>query len=306
MNFRHLQFFVELAKTQHMAKAAELLNISQPSLSYAISSLEQELGVPLFEKEGRNIRLTNFGRIYLKYAQRSLDDLRKGSDYLNNLMDVKNGHINLGFTFTMGQELIPKLVREFLKQPEYKNITFSFAQGTTDELVQQLLDEKLDLVFTSAPQNFKSHNQLTLKHLVNQEIVAAVPLSNPLSKKDCVTLKELTQYPLIAYSDKSGLKPTIKQMLDSEHIKPKIEMETIEDHTIIGFVRYNFGVAIIPHLPLLASNQIKLLHLKAKKNWHEIYTITKANYFMPPSAGAFKYFVDHYCKEHYLEQNKLI
>lgn len=72
MNIRHLRFFVELAKTEHMAKAAEKLGISQPSLSYAISSIEEELGVPLFEKEGRNIRLTNYGKIYLEYVKSGL------------------------------------------------------------------------------------------------------------------------------------------------------------------------------------------------------------------------------------------
>lgn len=68
MNLRHLEFFVELAHTEHMAKAAENLGITQPSLSYAISSIEKELGVPLFEKDGRNIKLSKYGEIYLRYA----------------------------------------------------------------------------------------------------------------------------------------------------------------------------------------------------------------------------------------------
>ncbi len=67
MNLHHLQFFQELARTQHMSKAAENLGISQPSLSYAINKLEQELGVPLVEPDGRNIKLTAFGKTYLNY-----------------------------------------------------------------------------------------------------------------------------------------------------------------------------------------------------------------------------------------------
>ena len=65
MNLRHLVFFKELARTQHMAKAAENLGISQPSLSYAIKKLEHELGVPLFEADGRNINLTSIVGVYL-------------------------------------------------------------------------------------------------------------------------------------------------------------------------------------------------------------------------------------------------
>lgn len=306
MNLRHLQFFVKLAQTQHMAKAAELLKISQPSLSYAISSLEKELGVPLFEKDGRNIKLTNYGKIYLKYVERSLHDLKQGSDYLKELLDVQSGHINLGFTFTMGQDVVPHLVREFLKNIKYQGITFSFKQDTTDKLLDDLIDEKLDLVFCSAPKSEGQKNQISLYHLVNQEIMAAVPLEHPLSKNSSVTLKELTRYPLIAYSDQSGLKATIKKLFDSENIHPHIKLEATDDHTIVGFVHWNFGVAVIPHLPQLASQQVKLVHLNTKKNWHELYAATKLNHFMTPAASVFQKFVENYCQQHYLKASKLI
>lgn len=306
MNLRHLQFFVKLAQTQHMAKAAESLGISQPSLSYAISSLEDELGVPLFEKDGRNIKLTNYGKIYLKYVEQSLKDLQQGSDYLKELLDVNNGHINLGFTFTMGQDLVPHLIREFLEKPQYKNITFSFKQDTTENLLTDLIDEKLDLVFCSAPNTSNQKSQINLCHLVNQEIMGAVPLDHPLSQKKCVTLKELAHYPFIAYSDQSGLKPTIEKLFEREKIHPNIKLEAIEDHTIIGFVHWNFGVAIIPHLPQLADNQVKLLHLDTEKNWHELYVATKSNHFMTPSVSIFQEFVEQYCQKYYLKPNKLI
>ena len=305
MNLRHLKFFVVLAKTQHMAKAAELLNISQPSLSYAINSLEKELGVPLFEKDGRNIKLTNFGSIYLTYVQKSLSELDRGSEYISELLDINRGHINLGFTFSMGQEIVPRLVNEFLKDPDHQKITFSFKQGTTDELIQDLLNDKLDLVFASKPKAVQTE-QINLHHLVNQEIMAAVPFENPLSKKESVTLKELIKYPLIAYSKQSGLRPTIDQILKNNNVQPNIRLESIEDHTIIGFVHWNFGVAIIPHLPQLADNQVKLLHLDTEKAWHELFAISKTNHFMPPSSTLFLDFVCKYCKMHYLQKNILI
>lgn len=151
MNIRHLRFFVELAKTEHMAKTAEKLGISQPSLSYAISSIEEELGVPLFEKEGRNIRLTNYGKIYLEYVKSGLSDLDRGSEYIAELLDVNRGHIRVGFTFTMSQDLIPQLICKFKQEKDTKDITFSFVQGTTDDLVDQLVNDDLDLVVSPAP-----------------------------------------------------------------------------------------------------------------------------------------------------------
>lgn len=305
MNLRYLEFFVTLAKTEHMAKAAEELNISQPSLSYAINTLEDKLGVPLFEKDGRNIKLTNYGKIYLSYVQKSLSELKQGSEYLNKLLDINKGHINLGFTFTMGQDIVPRLVHAFLKTNPERQISFSFKQGTTDELIHGLLNDKLDLIFASEPNNIQK-DQINMYHLVNQEIIAAVPLKNSLAKKDSVTLKELNEYPMIAYSKQSGLKPTIDEMLARENIKPNIKLEAIEDHTIIGFVHWNFGVAIIPHLPQLAEDQVKLLHIDTEQNWHELFAITKTNHFMAPSMSLFLDFVCKYCKEHYLDKNILI
>ena len=140
----------------------------------------------------------------------------------------------------------------------------------------------------------------------NQEIMAAVPLHHPLGNREYVTFKQLLKYPLIAYSKQSGLRQTIVKMLNSESLKPKIKIEAIEDHTIIGFVHWDFGVAIIPHLPQIADNQVKLLHIDTKKNWHELFAITKNNHFMTPTVSLFFDFVCKYCKENYLDKNILI
>lgn len=124
MNLRHLEFFIELAKAEHMAKTAETLCISQPSLSYVIKNLEAELGVPLFEKDGR---------IYLNYAE-----LKEGSKYIESLLNINCGYINLGFTFTMGQDLILRLIYEFKK--------------TNKKILAFHSNDEIDLIFASKPQ----------------------------------------------------------------------------------------------------------------------------------------------------------
>lgn len=306
MNLRHLQFFIQLAKTEHMAKAAEILDISQPSLSYAINSLEEELGVPLFEKDGRNIKLTNYGKVYLKYVEKSLKQLHDGSEYINELLDVNRGHINLGFTFTMGQDLVPQLVRKFKDNKAHRNISFTFVQGTSNELIKQLLDEKLDIVLASAPTSSQQKEEISMHHLVNQEIMAAIPPKYNFNNNSIISLKELSKYPFILYSEKSGLRNDINRLLNQADINPKIELESIEDHTIIGFVHWDFGVALIPHLPQLDSHQIKLLHLNERENWHKLYCINKSNHFLAPSATLFQEFIQKYCQKNYLDKNILI
>lgn len=304
MNLKHLKFFVELAHTEHMAKAAENLGISQPSLSYAIDNIEDEIGVPLFEKDGRNIKLTNYGKIYLKYVQESLNKLEQGSEHIAELLDANQGHINLGFTFTLGQNLMPEIVHAFKKQTTNKEITFSFKQDTTENLIDYLLNDELDLVFSSKPK--QKVEQLYIHHLVDQGMKIAVPLNNPLANKNSVYLNELSPYPFIIYSDKSGLRPRINQICEATNFHPNVKMEAVEDHTIIGFVHWGFGVAIVPNLPQLSCDLVKLLQIKDKITNHHIYLITKNNHFSTPVTNKFQDFAQQYCQKNYLDKNKLI
>ncbi|CAH1706343.1 Cyn operon transcriptional activator [Lactobacillus delbrueckii subsp. delbrueckii] len=78
MNFQHLEYFNELAETRYMAQAAEKLGISQPTLSYAVKKLEEELGVPLLEREGRNIRLTVYGKVFKEYSEAGVQQIHEG------------------------------------------------------------------------------------------------------------------------------------------------------------------------------------------------------------------------------------
>ena len=113
MNLFHLRYFETLARTEHYSKAAEILSITQPSLSYAISTLESELGIQLFEKRGRNIVLTKYGKAFYSNVKEILANLD------NAVRDIKlvangEGEINIGFLRTLGTDYVPTTVKNFL------------------------------------------------------------------------------------------------------------------------------------------------------------------------------------------------
>ena len=97
MNLNHLSYFRVLAKLEHYTQAAEELSITQPSLSHAMSTLEKDLGTYLFEKQGRNIKLTKYGKIYFEYVDRALSELEKGEKKIRELTNVSTGPIELGY-----------------------------------------------------------------------------------------------------------------------------------------------------------------------------------------------------------------
>ena len=152
MNLFHLRYFETLARTEHYSKAAEILSITQPSLSYAISTLESELGIQLFEKRGRNIVLTKYGKAFYSNVKEILASLD------NAVRDIKlvangEGEINIGFLRTLGTDYVPTTVKNFLDLHPDKNIWFNFSceHGLSVDLVRSLIDREYDMVLFPAP-----------------------------------------------------------------------------------------------------------------------------------------------------------
>lgn len=117
MNLDHLRYFAAIAQLQHYGKAAEQLHVSQPNLNYAVSQLETELGVPLFEKSGRNVRLTRYGKEFLPSVQRTLETLDAGTRSIREL-GQNGGLVLLGSIRKLGTSLVPELMRDFRQQEE--------------------------------------------------------------------------------------------------------------------------------------------------------------------------------------------
>ena len=142
MNLNQLHYFVTLAHMEHFTKAAEELDITQPSLSHAMTTLEQELGTKLFQKQGRGVSLTKYGQIFLKYAEESLRILDMGVRKTKEMTGQTGGVIDLAYIYTLGSEFVPRLVGDFLRAHEELSIRFHFTVGNTSEILAGLKDEK--------------------------------------------------------------------------------------------------------------------------------------------------------------------
>ena len=159
MNLNQLYYFQKVAQLQHYHQAAKELNISQPSLSRSIANLEEELGVSLFQKNGRNIELTKYGSIFLEHVNRIIDEIKIAENKMKSLAGSSSGHIDIGYVFPLAKSYIPRLVRSFLNQQENHEITFSLSQEITKNLIADLKNEKYDVVFGSLVELLgKSHD----------------------------------------------------------------------------------------------------------------------------------------------------
>lgn len=288
MNLNHLQYFRVLAKLEHYTKAAEQLSITQPSLSHAIASLEKDLGTTLFEKHGRNIRLTKHGRYFLTYVENALNELAIGEKKLRELTNQTNDSINLGFTYTLGASFVPNLMTEFLKHEAHQTIHFSFGQGNTKQLIQDLKSEKYDLALCSS---VKNEPEIEFIPITQQELVMIVSYQHPLAQKETIDLKEIVDYPFIAFNEESGIRKLIDSLFNEANIKPTIRCEVEEDTAIAGLVSVNYGVAIIPRIPFLEQFNVKVLPITNPKHERYIYLASVRNQYVSPSITAFKNFI---------------
>lgn len=288
MNLNHLQYFVTLAHLEHYTKAAEKLAITQPSLSHAIGQLEEELGICLFEKQGRNVRLTRYGKMFLDYTERALEILNAGVRKTQAMSEASGGVIDLGYIYTLGSEYIPRLVRSFQEEhPDY-DVTFHFTVGNTTDILEGLKEEKYDLVFCSRK---KSERYVEFVPVFQQKLVVAVPLKHPLAQREAVTLQETLPYPQIYFTPSSGLRPTIDELFARIHGRPNIVYEIEEDTAMAGLVAENFGIAVMPEIPVLKYMNLKVLEITDPPYERYIYMARLKERYTIPAVETFAEYV---------------
>lgn len=284
MNLNQLYYFKTVAKLQHFRNAADELNISQPSLSQAISNLENELGTYLFERQGRNVKLTKYGKLYLEYVEEALNTLEIGEKKLKQVTSETNGHIDIAYISPLASYFIPKKVRAFLELENNKDITFTFRQGITADLVAGLKNSKYDVVFCSYVEN---EPDIVFDLLFKDEFVLIVPENHPLSKFDSVDLKYIEKYPVVAYEKNTALGIVTKNIFNREGISPKIICEGEDENGIYGLVSEGFGVAFVANIMNPENFKIKQLKINNLNCDRSIYLAYKKNSYLTPAVKKF-------------------
>ncbi|MCQ2491996.1 MAG: LysR family transcriptional regulator [Lachnospiraceae bacterium] len=288
MNLNHLYYFKTLARVEHYTRAAQELSITQPSLSHAISCLEDELGTYLFEKQGRRVVLTKYGKVFLEYVTQSLDTLEIGIKKTRAMTSESSGIIDLGYIFTLGSHYVPRVVNDFLKAHEGKKIDFTFNQGITETVLEGLRDEKYDLAFCSHSSNQKNIDFIPV---YQEEIKLVVPKGHPLALKESIRLEELAGYEQIYFRKGSGFRTFMDAEFRKVNVKPMIRYEVEEDSAMAGLVESGFGIAVMPDIPILQMMDVVTIPISEPTINRYIYLAKMKNKYLSPVALEFVHFV---------------
>ncbi len=288
MNLNYIYYFSVLASTEHYTKAANILNISQPSLSHAIDEIEKELGCLLFEKDGRNIKLTKYGKTLNEYVKNGLSDLAEGQKQIEYLLSPDSGLIKLAFIYTLGYRFVPNILKNFHAIPKNNKINFTLKQGNTTDILNGLENDKYDLCFSSYQTNRKD---LVFVPIQIEELVVVVYKDHPLAEKKEIDISELKDEYFIYYCKESGIRPLIDEVFEQVNVKPKILFEVEEDSAVLGLVNVKYGVAVMPNIEIIDDFNVKKLKIINKHSPRYIYMATTKNKFEAPAVRKFINFV---------------
>lgn len=292
MNLYHLRYFVTLAHLEHYTNAADILSITQPSLSHAISSLEKELGVRLFEKEGRNIVLTKCGQAFLDDVEKSLQML---DDSINKLQKTANGEgrIDIAMLRILSTSVVPNFVRGFLEEDKKRHIDFQFhsSTGLTSDIIKGLKDRRYDIAFCS---KIGQESSIEFTPVAKQELVLIVPENHVLAEKSEITLEETLGYSHIGFSNRSGLRTVIDHLYQECSSMPEYAYTLEEDQAVAGLVGAGFGIAVVPNMEIISHMPVKVIEI-LRCPWERVlYMAVLKGVYQTPALTAFKnYIEDH-------------
>lgn len=287
MNLQQLYYFKTTAELEHYTQAAQKLNISQSSLSHSITDLEKELGVSLFIRQGRNVRLTKCGAFFLDYVSRSLDILDEGRSRLQDFISPETGSIALSYLSSLSG-LVPYLISRFFEYRGKVQNHFRFDQLSTHTIEDFLLEGKTDLAFTTPFDN----PEIASVKIGSHKTVLVVPNDHPLASRESVNLKSLEGETFITYHPQCQIRGYIDQVFHSVGLRPRISFEAFHDSIILGAVAAHLGIALMPEASAdVSTYNTTALVLENDIPARDIHIAWAKDRYMTPAVKIFRSFV---------------
>lgn len=241
MDLRGLQIFIEVAELNSFTRAGERLGYSQPTVSFQIRQLEEELGVPLFDRIGRTVSLTDAGREALEYAQRIWNLSREMS--LGTRQDTQiSGLIRIGMADSLCYPLIARDFSRFRQQ--YPMLTLQILDAGTEELFRMLDHNEVDLICTMDSRVFDASYVTVAEEAIGTHFVVAS--GNELAGHGEVTLEKLMDYPFFLTEKGMSYRRLMDERLAAASLEVRPVLETARADLICELVAQDMGISFLP------------------------------------------------------------
>jgi DNA-binding transcriptional LysR family regulator len=255
VTFSKYEIFNTVVELGNLTRTAEKLNLTQSGVSYAISTLEAELGVPLLKRNRSGISLTNNGERILVHIQRILKEEERLQQELAAIKRINTGTISIGTLSSVSTQWLPGILACF--HTTYPLIEIKTYLGCYDEMSTWISNGTIDFGFTSLP-TAKPFDTMPLK---KDKLVVLLPPNHPLQDQKIITFDQLSNEYFIM--PQWGIDDNIKRTLIENKIALKINYELMDERTIFAMVQLGLGISILPELILVnIPNDIHIVDLE--------------------------------------------
>jgi len=247
MELRQIKYFIEVANREHVTEAADALHVAQSAVSRALKNLEDELGVDLFIREGRNVRLTPIGKVFLPYMQQALRVIENGTQVIQEYTDPDSGTIKVGFPSSLATYVLPTAISAFREQ--YPNVKFELHQGSYRYLKESVIQGDINMaILGPVPLDEKKMNGTIL---FTEKIVALLPRKHPLAKATSLQLTELQNEDFVMFQKGFVLRDVVSDACMRLGFQPNISFEGEDIDSIKGLVSGGLGISLVPEITLI-------------------------------------------------------
>ena len=271
MEFRELSTFLQVAKLQSFSKAAKVLGYSQAAVTIQTKQLEQELGVHLFDRIGKQTSLTHQGSVFYDHAASIMRDIAQAKDAVSHPQKL-NGHLCIGTIESICASLFPSLLTEYHKlHPE---VNISIRTDSPDQLLEQINGNQLDLVYFMDKRVYDVKWEKVLEE--PEEIVFAATADHPLAQRsEPLSLDDVLSYPMVVTEKNASYRLILEQYLAAmgKSLQPYLEIGNTD--FILQFLKQNTGITFLPRFTVekaVSEGYLRILSVKkfSIRTWRQI------------------------------------
>jgi DNA-binding transcriptional LysR family regulator len=287
--FRQLRVFVEVARHLNFARAAEALHLTPPAVTMQIKELESHIGMPLFERSGRQVSLTTAGEYMLVYARKILATLKDAEDAAARLQRLEVGTLTIGMVST-AKYFLPRLLAQF--QREHEGVEIKLVAGNREQLIKMLQGNEVDIaIMGRPPTNLATRAEPFAAH---PHVFVASTEHPLLTKVGHPTIEAMLPYSFIVREPGSGTRAAMERFFEPSRMEPRITMELTSNETIKQAVMAGMGLSFLSLHTIGLELEHKLISVldvpgtPIVRAWNVVHTLSK---MLSPAAEAFRYFM---------------
>ena len=240
LDFGQVEAFVQVANHKSFSRAAEALQLTQPSITARIQALERELGEELFERGGRGVKMTDAGLTFLPYVERILQALQEARDAVEEVRNVQLGSLRLGSAITISTYVLPQILHRFCQR--FPGVDVVIRTGRSEQVLNMLLSDEVQVALA---RTLSSPDVETIP-LYDDEIVLVAHPQHQFAETRRATIAQAAQEPIVLFDRGSSYYGIIHNLFRKANVIPNVAMELDSLEATKRMVEEGLGIALVP------------------------------------------------------------